>query len=46
MNEQGLDDPVVEGEYPVEFSAWTYADEIAPALVAGTFFRSDKQQKS
>ena len=28
-------DPVVEGAHPVEFSAWNYVDEIAPAVLAG-----------
>ncbi len=34
-------DPVVEGEHPVEFSAWNYVDEIAPAVLAGKFFRAN-----
>jgi hypothetical protein len=39
-------DPVVEGGHPVEFSAWAYVDEIAPAVLAGTFFRTHPDRKS
>ncbi|MGE4072175.1 MAG: hypothetical protein AB7E72_13480 [Lysobacterales bacterium] len=39
-------DPVVEGEHPVEFSAWNYVDEIAPAVLAGKFFRAHPERKS
>ena len=39
-------DPVVEGAHPVEFSAWNYVDEIAPAVLAGTYFHARADRKS
>jgi hypothetical protein len=40
------EDPTVEGEHPVAFSAWDYVDQIAPAILAGNFCQARPEHQA